>query len=82
MSKHADRPPTYQELADLVCELTETNIANLDGKSPFVRCFTFGSSNAPDHWHRAIAARKALIESKLVPRQHREYSQTKIRSLR
>ena len=82
MSQHDDRPPTYQELADLVCELAETNIANLDGRSPFVRCFTFGTGQAPDHWHRAIAARKALIASKLVPRQHREYSKNKVRSLR
>lgn len=77
------RPPSYQELADLVCELVETNIANLDGKKyRFVCCFTFSGGEAPDHWHRAIAAREALIDSKLVPRQVRKIDHTKIRSMR
>jgi hypothetical protein len=82
MPSNQEHPPTYQELADLVCELVETNIANLDGKYPFVSCFTFSSGEAPDHWHRAVAAREALIASKLVPRQRREIDNKKIRSLR
>jgi len=77
-----DHLPTYQELADLVCELVETNIANLDGHIPFVRCFTFDASQAPDHWHRALDAREALIASKIVPRQKRsEYDRKKIRPM-
>ena len=81
----AQRPPTYQELADLVCELVETNIANVDsdgGRGRFVKCFTYSTGRAPDHWHRAIAAREALVESRLVPRQIREVDRTKIRSMR
>lgn len=76
------RPPTYLELADLVCELVENNIANLDKDSPFVRYFTFSGADAPEHWHRAIALREALIANNLVPRQYREPDRTKIRSLR
>jgi len=86
VTKRASRdqhPPSYQELADLVCELVETNIANLDGKNHrFVSCFTFSGGEAPDPWHRAIAAREALIDSKLVPRQVRKIDRTKIRSMR
>lgn len=77
------RPPSYQELADLVCELVETNIANLDGKDHrFVSCFTFSGGEAPDHWHRAIAARENLILSQIVPRQIRKADPKKIRSMR
>jgi len=80
---NAERPPTYQELADLVCELVETNIANLDGKQHrFVSCFTFSGGEAPDHWHRAIAARETLIASKIIPRQIRKADPKKIRSMR
>lgn len=76
-----EHPPTYAELADLVCELVETNIANLDGASPSVSCFTFGAANAPDHWHRALAAREALIASKLATRQSRKYDPKKVRPM-
>ena len=81
----SQRLPTYQELADLVCELVETNIANVDseaGRYRFVCCFTYSTGRAPDHWHRAIAAREGLIDSRLVPRQVREVDRTKIRSMR
>jgi hypothetical protein len=77
----SNRPPSYAELADLVCELVETNIANLDGQHPFVTCFTFGGTSAPDHWHRAIAAREVLIESKLATRQKRKYDPSKVRPM-
>jgi hypothetical protein len=76
------RPPTYVELADLVCELVETNIANLDGQWPFVSCFTYSGGDAPDHWHRALNIREALIASKLVTRQRRTANPSLIRSLR
>ena len=78
-----NRPPTYQELADLVCELVETNIANLETeRDRFVRCFTYSGGNAPDDWHRALAAREALIENKLEARQIRTVDRAKIRSMR
>lgn len=82
-STESTRPPTYQELVDLVCELVEANIANLDAKRHrFVTCFTYSGGEAPDHWHRAIAAREALIDSKLAPRQIRKVDRAKIRSMR
>jgi hypothetical protein len=74
--------PSYAELADLLCELTENNIANLDGKGPFVSCFTFSGGDAPDHWHRAIAVRESLIVNGLAKRQYRKYAKTKVRSMR
>ena len=78
-------PPTYHELADLVCERVETNVANLDsegGRYRFVKCFTYSGGEAPDHWHRALAAREALIENKLEARQIRTVDRAKIRSMR
>jgi hypothetical protein len=60
--------PTYAELADLVAELTEINIAGLDHDGPgtwsFVSCFTYGPKKMPPHWQRAIDAREALIKNK------------------
>ena len=68
-------PPTYAELADLVSLLTEINIAGLDnggpGKWQFVSCFTYGAKVMPPHWQRAIDAREALIENKVIERQNR-----------
>ncbi len=60
--------PTYQELADLVAELTARNVANLDSPTHrFVACFTYGKT-MPDHWKRAIDAREALIAHRIVER--------------
>ena len=74
--KSAGKPlPTYSELAELVAELTEVNIAGLDHDGPgtwsFVSCFTYGAKVMPPHWQRAIDAREALIENLAIVRQNR-----------
>ena len=83
--KSAPRVPTYAELADLVAELTEINIANVDSphgdEHRFVSCFTYGPV-MPDHWDRAIAAREALIASRIIERQVRSRRNVKLRRLR
>lgn len=76
--KPAGNPlPTYSELAELVAELTEINIARLDLDGPgtwsFVSCFTYGANNMPPHWQRAIDAREALIENLAIVRQKRRH---------
>ena len=73
---NTQKPPTYAELAKLVVELTEINIANIDQPRTgaanaarakrFVSCFTY--RDIPEHWRRAIEAREALIANKLVKR--------------
>lgn len=63
--------PTYLDLAELVAELTEINIANLDGQHRFVSCFTYGAGVMPPHWQRAIDAREALIENQMILRRDR-----------
>lgn len=61
--------PSYQDLADLVAQLTEANIANVDTpEDRFVSCYTYGADRIPDHWWRAIEAREALIAHHVVPR--------------
>ena len=61
--------PSYQQLADLVAELTVRNVANLDSPdSRFVSCFTYGTT-MPDHWQKAIDLREALIVNRVVARQ-------------
>ena len=59
--------PSYQDLADLVVELTEVNISGLGGKHPRVSCFTYGTK-MPPHWQHAIEARKALLDQHVVQR--------------
>jgi len=83
MVKRVKALPSYDELADLVCKLTENNIANLDKpECRFVKCFTFDTGQAPDHWHLAIAVRELLITNKIVPRQVRTYCHNKIKNMR
>jgi hypothetical protein len=73
--------PTYQELAALVTELTEVNIANLERPEyRFVSCFTYGADRIPDHWWRAIETREALIEQKIVPRGKRQTAKAILRN--
>lgn len=65
--KKSSRPPTYMELAALIADLTEINIANLDtASSRFVKCFTHGVGHMPTHWQRAIDMRQSLIEHKFI----------------
>jgi hypothetical protein len=81
-TKPANSPlPTYVELADLVAELTEVNVANLDHANPeyrFVSCFTYGPRVMPPHWQRAIDAREALIQNQAIPRQNRHGSSARV----
>ena len=66
------KPPTYQELAELVACLTEANIANIDHPDArFVKCFTYGADRLPDHWWHALQTREALIASQIIDRRHR-----------
>jgi hypothetical protein len=72
--------PTYSELADLVAELTEINIAGLDHDGPgawsFVSCFTYGPKVMPPHWQRAINAREVLIKHRIIVRQNRRHARS------
>jgi hypothetical protein len=60
--------PTYQELATLLIELTEKNIANIgsNGEFPhphtFVCCHTYGKE-IPNHWRKAIKYRHLLLQN-------------------
>jgi hypothetical protein len=59
--------PTYEELAKMVSELTELNIANLEQPAHrFVSCFTYSTGQIPDHWWRAIQMREALLKENVV----------------
>lgn len=63
------KPLTYLELAHIVVQLVEANIANVDTpEDRFVSCFTYGAGNIPPHWIAAIKARERLIVDLMIPR--------------
>ena len=59
--------PSYQELAQLVVDLTRHNISNLHMPQDwwFVNCYTY-SGKIPEIYQRAIKAHDSLIGGKVV----------------
>lgn len=71
MSKQ--KVPTYTDLAQLVVDLVEMNVANIDSpEHVFVSCYTFGNK-FPDLWLEATRFRRVLIEQNMVVPKARKY---------